>query len=166
MKPEYAERLLQLQELRNLSLRSQLILARRIARHSWNEYLLTQANFEAGLKSADKSEMASIKHARAQAAQQHRKTLSDIGTWLCQNEGFLMEKYGFESICDVLEVNPVHRAGVMNNTASEGQDISTFVFSYAFEDSASALAGRHPIEWKEGPLYQAIWEVAKQAQHY
>lgn len=159
MKPEHAERLLQLFELTHLSPRSRLILARRIARHTWSERLQSHADFDAKLKNAAKNELAHIKHARNQASQLYRNILNDIGTWLCQNEVALIKKYGFEGICDVLEVNRMHRAEV--RTKDKEGIISAIAFTLAFEDSAGVLSGRHPTEWKDGPLYQALRETVK-----
>ena len=53
----------------------------------------------------------------------------------------------------------MHRAEV--TTEDKGGIISAVAFTLALEDSASALSGRHPTEWKEGPLYQALWETVK-----
>ena len=92
----------------------------------------------------------------------HRKTLFDIGTWLCQNEAALTAQYGFEGLCEVLEVNPVHRTQVIEGVKDVRQGISAIAFICALEDSASVQSGRHPAECKDGPLYQALWETLKQ----
>jgi len=100
MKPEHAARLQQLLTLTNLSPRSRLILARRVVRHICTERSLNPGH---------------------DAYPLHRKTLFDIGTWLCQNEAALTAQYGFEGLCEVLEVNPVHRTQVI-----EGVGLSSY----------------------------------------
>ena len=92
----------------------------------------------------------------------HRKTLFDIGTWLCQNDEALTAQYGFSGLCDVLEVNPVHRAQVIEEAKDVRRGISAIAFICALEDSASVQSGKHPPECKDGPLYQALWETVKQ----
>ena len=141
MKPEHAARLQQLLTQTNLSPRSRLILARRMARHICTERSLNPGR---------------------DAYPLHRKTLAHIGTWLCQNEEALTAQYGFEGLCEVLEVNPVHRTQVIEGAKDVRQGISAIAFICALEDSASVQSGRHPAECKDGPLYQALWETVKQ----
>ena len=141
MKPEHAARLQQLLTQTNLSPRSCLILARRMARHICTERSLNPGH---------------------DAYPLHRKTLFAIGTWLCQNEEALTEQYGFDGLCDVLEVNEVHRAQVIEGAKDVRRGISAIAFICALEDSVSVQSGRHPAECKDGPLYQALRETVKQ----
>ena len=166
MKPEHAARLQQLLTLTDLSPRSHLILARRVARYICTERLLSEGSAEiekteTGLPST-RGQLAKIKQIQHDAAELHRKTLADIGTWLCQNEEALTAQYGFAGLCDVLEVNRVHRAQVIEGAKDVRRGISAIVFIWALEDSASGQSGRHPAECKDGPLYQALWEAVKQ----
>ena len=141
IEPEHAARLQQLLKLPDLSPRSRLILARRVARHICTERSLNPGH---------------------DAYPLHRKTLFDIGTWLCQNEEALTAQYGFAGLCDVLEVNPAHRAQVIEEAKDVRRGISAIAFICALEDSASVQSGRHPAECKDGPVYQALRETVKQ----
>ena len=71
-------------------------------------------------------------------------------------------QYGFAGLCDVLEVNGVHRTEVIEGAKDVRRGISAIAFICALEDSASVQSGRHPAECKDGPLYQALWETVKQ----
>lgn len=166
MRPEHAARLQQLLTLTDLSPHSRLILARRMARYICTEQLLSPGGAE--IEKAEtgspftKGQSAKIQQIRNDASQLHRKTLADIGTWLCQNEEALTAQYGFAGLCDVLEVNLVHRAQVIEEAKDVRRGISAIAFICALEDSASVQSGRHPVECKDGPLYQALWETVKQ----
>lgn len=70
--------------------------------------------------------------------------------------------YGFEGICELLEVNPAHRAEVVQYTSDMDRAIFAVAFESGLEESASRQSGRHPADWKDGPLYQAFWEMRKQ----
>ena len=92
----------------------------------------------------------------------YKTTLLEIGIWLYRNEELLTEQYGFEGICDVLEVNPVHRSEVMGLAKNTGRGVSVVAFISALEDSACSQSGKRPIEWKDGPLYHALREKTKE----
>ena len=85
--------------------------------------------------------------------------LIDIGAWLCKNDEALTAHYGFEGICDLLEVNPEHRAEVIKYAKDMLRAITAVAFDSGLEESASTQSGKYPADWKDGPLYQAIWEV-------
>ena len=72
-------------------------------------------------------------------------------------------EYGFEVICDLLGVNPIHRGGLAAYSADVKRAVSALVLGGGLEDSAEILSGRHPAELKDGPLYQALWEEMKSA---
>lgn len=168
MEPEHADRLKQLLEQPGLSLRSRLILARRLARYICTERSLSRGYANSEIRKAEaglpvtKGQLAKIRQSQKKAARLHRQILVDIGTWLCQHEEALAEQYGFEGICDVLEVNPVHRAEVIEGAMDRRRSISAIAFIAALEDSASVKSGQHPAECKDGPLYQALREKVKQ----
>lgn len=109
-----------------------------------------------------KCEQAWIREKRNDALEFYRTTLLEIGIWVDRNEELLTEQYGLEGICDVLEVNPVHRAEVIEGAMDRRRSISAIAFISALEDSASVQSGRHPAECKDGPLYQALREKMKQ----
>ena len=70
--------------------------------------------------------------------------------------------YGFEGICELLEVNPVHRAEVVQYASDVDRAIFAVAFESGLEESASRQSGRHPADWKDGQLYQAFWEMRAQ----
>lgn len=165
MEPEHADRLEQLLKRPDLSLRSRLILARRVARYVCHERSLSRGYANSEIRKAEaglpvtKGQLAKIRQSQKEA---HQTTLVDIGTWLCQNEEALTEQYGLEGIFDVLEVNPVHRAEVIEGAKDMRRSISAIAFIAALEDSASVQSGQHPAECKDGPLYQALREKMKE----
>lgn len=133
----------------HLSLRSQLLLMRRLAR-----YLATEQNQE------DDGQKAG----RRQGSSSHKSALINIRIWVCQNDQRLTEGYGVGGICDLLGVNGVHRGELMEQRDVIGRAISVVAYTFAVEDSAMSLSGKRPAELKGGPLYQALWERSKQAQ--
>ena len=167
MKPEHAKRLIELSKLQHLSLRSRLIVARRVARYICNakpssSYADWESKKNHRRAMLTKCELAWIMKKRNNALEFRRRTLLEIGTWLHDNEELLTERYGLGRICDVLEVNPVHRSEVMTLAKSTRRGISVVAFVSTLEDSACSQSGKRPIEWKDGPLYHAIRENMKQ----
>ena len=65
-------------------------------------------------------------------------------------------------ICELLEVNPVHRAEVVQYAGDMDRAIFAVAFESGLEESARRQSGRHPADWKDGPLYQAFWEMRAQ----
>jgi len=165
MKPEHVCRLSLLIERPHLSLRSQLILVRRMARHLNTERELTSSYFKAEVRKAEaelpftKRRLAKIKGAQGKSLEAFESGLIDIGAWLYKNDEALTAHYGFEGICDLLEVNPVHRAEVIKYAKDMTRAIAAAAFDSGLEDSANGQSGRQTADWKEGPLYQAIWEA-------
>lgn len=165
MKPEHVFRLGLLIEQPHLSLRSQLILVRRMARHLNTERELTNSDFKAEARKAKaehpftKRRMAKIKEAQGKSLEASESGLIDIGAWLYKNDEALTAHYGFEGICDLLEVNPVHRAEVIKYAKNMTKALAAIAFDSGLEESASRQSGRQTADWKDGPLYQAIWEV-------
>ena len=165
MKPEHAERLQTLVTVKHLSPRSRLLVLRRLARESHARWEIVQAFFDseikeakAGLPSAAKAlKMIRGLYKRARAG--HERISSDVGQWLLENDALLTTMYGFEGICELLEVNPVHRAEVVQYAGDMDRAIFAIAFESGLEESASRQSGRHPADWKDGPLYQALWEM-------
>jgi len=167
MKPEHSNCLIQLSRLQHLSLRSRLIVARRVARYICNAKLSNGYADSERKKSHQgatlmKCEQAWIRETRNDGLEFYRKTLLEIGSWLQSNEELLTEQYGLGGICDVLEVNPVHRSEVVALAENTRRGVSVIAFISALEDSACSQSGKRPIEWKDGPLYHALREKTKE----
>lgn len=165
MNPEHAERLSLLIERPHLTLRSQLILVRRMARHLNTERELASSYFKTEVRKAKaelpftKRRLVKIKEAQGKSLEAFESGLIDIGAWLYKNDEALTAHYGFEGICDLLEVNPMHRAEVIKYAKDMTRAIAAVALDSGLEDSANGQSGRHQVDWKEGPLYQAFWEV-------
>lgn len=165
MKPEHAEQLQTLVAVPHLSPRSRLLVLRRLARESHTRWEAVQAFLDgeikgakAGFPSAAKA-LKKIRGLRHQAQDEHQQIACVIGRWLFENDALLTTMYGFEGICELLEVNPVHRAEVVQYAGDMDRAIFAVAFESGLEESASRQAGRHPADWKEGPLYQALSEM-------
>jgi hypothetical protein len=152
MTPEHANRLQEVLKLEALTLRSRLILIRRYIRHLDAERLAD----------GKRNQISNQKHVR-KATKRHQSALADFGGWLARNDGILTDLYGFEGICDLLEVNPVHRLIVIRHAADIEHAITAIALTAGYEESASRQSGRHPADWKDGPLHQAMWRSMKQA---
>ena len=165
MKPDHAERLKALVAIPHLSPRSRLLVLRRLARESHARWGAMQACFDseikgakAGFPSAAKA-LKKIRGLRHQAQVEHQQTVCEVGQWLLENDTLLTSRYGFEGICELLEVNPVHRAEVVQYAGDMDRATFAVAFESGLEDSVSRQSGRHPADWKDGPLYQALWEM-------
>ncbi|WP_395599584.1 hypothetical protein AB4P95_20270 [Pseudomonas sp. A1437] len=169
MKPEHSLRLNQLLDLPHLTMRSQLILARRLARNAHTERNLTRAFFREEVAKAKaglpftKDRLAKVKAVRDEARESYRAGLMEIGSWLYENDAALTKQYGFDGICDLLEVNPVHRADVVKYADDMGRAISAIAFVSGLEESASQQSGRRPADSKEGPLFFVFLEMMMKA---
>ncbi|GFM89288.1 hypothetical protein PSCICO_46870 [Pseudomonas cichorii] len=165
MKPEHYQRLHDLSKLQHLSLRSQLILARRLVRQSLQDREAVQAFFREEVKKAEaglpftQRRLEIAKDLQRQSRDGFRTGLLEIGKWLYQSDEALTEKYGFDGVCDVLEVNPVHRPEVLKWAEDKSRAISTAAFIVGMEDSARQRSGRHPADWKEGTFFQVFLEM-------
>lgn len=169
MKSEHARQMLELLALPHLSLRSQLILMRRYARHLNTERSLTRAFFRDELKKAEaglpftKRQVKAIKEVQSKASDSYKTVAVGLGTWLYQNDKGLTSKYGFDGICDVLEVNRVHRAEALEYAEDRGRAISAIAFISGVEDSASSQSGRRPADSKDGPLFHVFLTMMMKA---
>lgn len=113
---------------------------------------------KAGLPST-KRRLAKIKELGGKSLKAFKSGLSDIGAWIYKNDEALTAHYGFEGICDLLEVNPVHRAEVINYAKDMTRAINAIAFDSGLEDSASQQSGKNPKDWKEGPMFNVYLEV-------
>ena len=177
LKPEYAERLRQLLYSPDLTLRSRLIVAKRYARHlgavlegEISGIFVSQPDrtdaFSFTAARRKKKRSGTRRSARSRAVHREkvlalRQSLADIGKWLCLNDVELTRLNGIEGICDLLEVNPMHRGEVKANASCEDRAIQAVAFDCANESSAASLSGKRPAECKEGPLFSALYELAK-----
>ena len=165
MKPEHAERLKALVSVPHLSPRSRLLVLRRLARESHTRWEAVQAFLDgeikgakAGFPSAAKA-LKKIRGLYKQAQDEHQQIACVVGRWLFENDALLTTMYAFEGICELLEVNPVHRAEVVQYASDIDRAIFAIAFESGLEESASRQSGRRPADWKDGPLYQALWET-------
>jgi hypothetical protein len=168
MTAEHASRLYELMDLPHLSLRTKLVLARRIARHLSNERTRArlQPKRETGQTAAVfpcNIDVLRINRRRNIELDMVNRSLAAIGTWISQNEAQLSEDNGFDGICDLLNVNPVHRTCIRGHAATTNAGIMEIVMGAGLEDSAASLSGRNPAELKDGALYQTLWEEMKRA---
>lgn len=164
-KPEHVFRLGQLMERPPLTMRSQLILVRRMASHLHTERAATLALFGEEVKQAKagllftKRKLAKIKDFHGKSLKAIKSRQLDIGAWLYRHDGELTERYGFVGICDLLEVNPAHRGEVIKYAENIGHVVWAIAFTSGFEDSLHSQSGRCSEDWKSGPFYQAFWEL-------
>lgn len=169
MKPEHADRLNALLKLPHLSPRSTMILIRRMARliHADHERAREFLNEQerkarAGLPST-KRQLAAVWKLRREGLRQYRTGLCALGSWICRNDVALTAHHGFEGICDALEVNPVHRGEVRASAEDRKRAVAAVAFVSGFEDSAGRQSGRHPIDWKDGPLFQIFMAMRQKS---
>lgn len=169
MKPEHAKRLNQLLGMPHLTLRSQLILTRRLARDADAQRNLTRAFFREEMAKAKaglpftKDRLAKVEAVQKEARESFRAGLVEIGAWLYENDAALTARYGFDGICDLLEVNPVHRPDAIKYADDLGRAISAIAFVSGYEESASHHSRRRPADSKEGPLFQVFLEMMMKA---
>ncbi|WP_190419141.1 hypothetical protein [Pseudomonas typographi] len=168
MKPKHAERLQEIAALPHLSPRSQLIIARRMARvyvaeTEWGSSLLNAAlrKAKAGLPFTEKR-VAHLKEMREELRDDYGSSMVDLADWLYSVDRDITALYGFDGICDLLEVNPVHRAEVLEYAEDKSRAISAIAFVSGLEESASRQSGRHPADWKDGPLFNLFMRKFQQ----
>ena len=162
MKPEHARRLVELSNRGNNSLLTSLIIARRFARHVRNEdshdyeqYRTELAAAQAGLPFTA-SKVAELKKSREAKQESRNQSLLKIAGWLRMADSLLVKFYGFERICDLLCVNPVHRAEAKALVTEASGTITAIAFIAGLEDSASTASGRRKPDWNDGPLFHAF----------
>ncbi|EJM25137.1 hypothetical protein PMI22_00483 [Pseudomonas sp. GM21] len=78
-----------------------------------------------------------------------RRVLADLGQTLMYDRGRLADSLGFDLMCDLLSVNPVHRKQAHTNGDTSLRGV---VYQYRLEDSSTEYGG----EWGQGgPFYRA-----------
>lgn len=162
MKPEHAKRLYELFKMEHLSPRSYLILVRRIERnrvaendHAHAEYRAVISSARAGLPFTA-ARVASLEEAWGKYQDSHFQERASLAGWLRSGDDLLIELYGFDGICDLLNVNPVHRDEAKRVADKTSCTISAIAFICALEDSASTTLGRNKTEWNNGPLFHVF----------
>lgn len=77
-----------------------------------------------------------------------RPVLAGFGRDLLLDDGRLTEALGFDGLCDLLNINPVHR----DKARQAGH---TTVRKLAFVEGLEDSTDRHDPDWKDGPLFSA-----------
>ncbi|MDV7210117.1 hypothetical protein [Azotobacter beijerinckii] len=77
-----------------------------------------------------------------------RQALTGLGHTLLHDSERLDESMGFEGLCDLLNINPIHR----DKARQAGH---TTVRKLAFVEGLEDSADRHDPDWKDGPLFSA-----------
>lgn len=169
VKLKFKERLGDLLVRPDLSPRSRLIIVRRIARicHSqWNE---TREYFRELIQEAERglpftaNTLKKIDALRSEARAQHKATSYQIGQWIYENDALLTKLYGFDGICEVLEVNPVYRPEVLEYAEDRERAIAAVAFVAGLEESASRQSGRQRPDYKDGPLFNVFMDMMMKA---
>ncbi|WKN22418.1 hypothetical protein [Azotobacter vinelandii] len=101
-----------------------------------------------GLAVSDLERQASA--CRRDARHDLRRALASFGRRLMRERQGISETLGFDDLCDLLNVNPVHRGALCRRT---GAGFAEIVFIEGLEDSAEHQ-GR---DWKDGPLFNACY---------
>ncbi|GAB3394968.1 hypothetical protein [Azotobacter armeniacus] len=78
------------------------------------------------------------------------QALAGFGRMLMLDHKRMIESLGFDGLCDLLNVNPVHRNEIRRR---EHAELSEIVFVEGLEDSAE----HQGADWKDGPLFNACY---------
>lgn len=162
MKPEHYQRLYAISRLPHLTLRSQLIVARRLARQALADRQMTRALFRDAVQTAEaglpftQRRLEAVKRVQKESRGTYSAGFVELGGWLYQMDETLTLRYGFDGICDLLEVNPAHRPEVLEYAEDTKRAIAAAAFIAGREDSASSQSGRRPADWKRGPFFEVF----------
>lgn len=168
MKPEYARRLVELSRRGNNSPAITIIIARRYARHVIAERDLDREYYQQVLKEAESglpftaAKVLEIKTERGKRRSNRHQNMVDIANWLRRNDDLIVTLYGFDGVCDLLGVNPVHRAEAREYADEAAGTITAIAFVSGLEDSASVRSGRKQPDFKDGPLFNAFMAQMEQ----
>lgn len=95
--------------------------------------------------------MAKSRTHREQDMQSTKQVLIGFGYHLIKDTDRVFETIGFDGICDLLSINPVHRSDALLN---EEQSLAGLIYVARLENSASPQRE----EWgRGGPLYEACF---------
>lgn len=148
-----------------LSVRDTLTVCRRLARElqaihvgAREQYLCEIKAAEAGLPFTE-AKVQKLKEGDKEFHLSYEARISSIGNWLVDMGPSLDQELGFDSICDLLNVNPVHRH-MLKEDQAEGADTLISIAHFAgLEDSAEQISGKKKREYKDGPLFWCYMEV-------
>lgn len=140
------------------SLRSQFIVARWMARDATAARQHYNLYFAQALRSAgDLGKAAAL----ATQAKQLREGQSRLAENICVAVRLLDREIttsmSFDAICDLMGVNPVHRAAAFQEFTVHDGAIATIAFIAGLEDSACSRSGRKVNEFEKGPLFAVFW---------
>lgn len=146
-----------------LSLRTQLLIARRVARQ-YNQLDEVERAVYSRARRPLKNGMP-FTRAKLDKLERDYQAIRGmreagrlaIGEWLMSAGSEIEAELGVAGICDVLAINPAHRAEVAD--AKTGQALDFLAFVAGLEDSATHFGARRPSPWKEGPLFHCILEL-------
>jgi len=162
MKPEHLKRLISIWRRPGLSLLSQLLIARRVARQYDEEQRLDRLVVRSHAKTLSagfpftRSRLAELTENARRSRETRREARAAIGHWVVLVGGAIEEMIGVSGICDALSVNPAHRGEV--SEAGPGEALDYLVFVAGLEESATQLSGRSAQTFKRGGLFQCVLE--------
>lgn len=162
MKPEHLKRLINIWQRPGLSLLSQLLIARRVARQYDEEQRLDRLVVRSHTKVLSagfpftRSRLAELTESARRSREARRDARAAIGHWVVLVGGAIEETIGVARICDALSVNPVHRGEV--SEAGPGEALDYLAFVAGLEESAAQLSGRRAQTFKRGGLFQCVLE--------
>lgn len=146
-----------------LSLRSQFLIARRVARQfdlieeaDQVAYVRTKRPLKRGLPFT-KAKLEKLEHDYRAMRKIRKAGRMAIGEWLMQTGSEIEEALGIDGVCDALGINPAHRSEVAE--AEPGRAVDFLAFVAGLEDSATHFGAKRPSPWKEGPLFHCILEL-------
>lgn len=162
MKPKHLKRLISIWRRPGLSLLTQLLIARRVARQYDEEQRLDRLVIRSHAKVLSagfpftRSRLAELTDQARRSREARREARAAIGHWVVLLGGAIEETIGVSKICDALSVNPVHRGEV--SEAGPGEALDYLVFVAGLEESAAQLSGRSAQTFKRGGLFQCVLE--------
>lgn len=168
MKPEHVRRLTELANRGDVEPLISLIIARRAARHMCAEREHDHTSFAAQIKAAKvglpftAGRVKELEDQREARRKKRRQNLLAIADWLLRADDYLTIVHGMDTILDVLQVNPVHRAEAADYACQAGATLSGVAFVAGLEDSASGRSGRNQSDHKDGPLFNAYMRQFEQ----
>lgn len=168
MKPKHVRRLTELANRGNVEPLISLIIARRAARHMCAEREHDHTYYAAQIKAAKvglpftASMVKELEDEQSKRRKGRRKNFLAIADWLLRADDYLTIVHGMDTVLDVLEVNPVHRAEAAKYACESRTTLSGVAFAAGLEDSASARSGRNQSDHKDGPLFNAYMRQFEQ----
>ncbi|VVO22942.1 hypothetical protein [Pseudomonas fluorescens] len=132
-----------------------LVRHRKEIRHERNVFRREAAILEACTPSAAPQIEELKSKARSHRAEEfdgNKQVLIGMGNMLLHDREGSYDSLGFDAVCDLIGVNPVHRAGIDLRGGSRG--LAELIYVSRMENSS----GPNPDGWGEGgPLYEACF---------